>query len=484
LVDGKTDFSTAEFDSYYIRFHNLTPEITGEIRLTFSGPTRIQYYNAGDFLNPITDPEYYSGVTPFDIYPDPEYDDGRYVIWGNRWLMDGRFTSENAFSGNASNSFEVAMSDSTTFSNNIPPFLKISELLSSTSTGPEAIAPYVELITSGDLLAGAKVTFVKGGDPNQVVNVSDNAYLNYGMEVDYAGRDSTGYIGGEVSGIQGLQSGDFYFDTLTDLKNVWGVGIRVRTSSYRDTVHTEYEWRNLLNWPKGAEILVPDQDAVDAANAAVTSLDIPVTVTAMRGTGVTQNTALIIDGEGKPIASPIPQRNFAEISSAIAVSEDVTPGGAILVGEINLPFNETSLTVSELPSFSEEDYTVLKYFADGSYIDLKELGMVDFDTSSKEAKLNAPLVIVDGTPGNEPGVTFPDGNTNKNYGIKVVGNGTNKYLFVYDGDENGNANDPITLSNVQSPPPSSPSGGGCDAGFGIFAVFALAGLGLFKSRCR
>jgi hypothetical protein len=485
LVNGKTDFSTARFDSYYIRLHDLTPDISGDIKLTFSAPTMIQYYNymGNDFFNPIIEPKLYSGANnPFPIYADPEYNDGRYDIGILPGKMGGRFRDENAFKGDGvSNPFEVTMSDSSTFFNYIPSFLKISDLLS-TSANPEAIVPYVELITSGGKLTGAKVTFVKGGDPNQAVDVSDTAYANYDMEeVEYFGKDQSGYIeeGAKING--NFVDGDFYFGAPPELKNVWAVTVRFKTSSYMNIVHTEYEWQNLLNWPRGIVVVVPDANDVNLARTSASLLENPVTVKAMTGSGIIQNTALTIDGENNPISSPIPQQNYANISSAIAVNEPVgNPGEAILVGKISLPFNEISIAANELPSFSAGNYTVLKYFADGSYVDLKQLGVVDFDTSSKEAKLNASLVIVDGTPGAEGNVTYPS-NGNKNYGVKVVGSGNERHLFVYDGNEDGKADDPITLSSAQS---SSGSGGGCDTGFGLFGVFALAGVVLLKRRGR
>jgi hypothetical protein len=121
----------------------------------------------------------------------------------------------------------------------------------------------------------------------------------------------------------------------------------------------------------------------------------------------------------------------------------------------------------------------LKYFADGSYVDIKALGVVDFDMSNQAAKLNASLVIVDGTPGTESGVTHPTGG-NANYGVKVVGDGSNKHLFVYDGDGSGEADDPIALSSTQNS--SGGSGGGGDADAGIFGLLALAGMSLFLKR--
>jgi hypothetical protein len=302
------------------------------------------------------------------------------------------------------------------------------------------------------------------------------------MEISYLGWNGTGYIDGEVhNGSLPLANGRFNFDIPADLKNVWLVDVRVRTPDQNQT-YTEYEWDHFLNWPKAAEIVFPDPAAVAAANnVALAALDTPVTVEAMKGSGVIQNTELISNKNG----TPIPQRNFARISSAIAVNEEVNSrGDAILVGKISLPFNETSLAAGDLPSFSAANYTVLKYFENGSYIDLKDLGLVDFDFSNNAAALNASLVIIDGTPGNETGVAYP-ANGNRNYGVKVVEPaGGGKYLFVYDGKRDGYANDPLALSRPQNLTGGG-SGGGCDAaGYGLFGVLALAGAGLFRRRGR
>ena len=118
----------------------------------------------------------------------------------------------------------------------------------------------------------------------------------------------------------------------------------------------------------------------------------------------------------------------------------------------------------------------MKYFKNGGWVDLKKLGAVDFDVTNKEATLNSTLVIIDRSPGAEPGVAYPNGD-NK-YGVKIAEDGGEKFLFVYDGAKDGKASDPVTLEDQSDDGMSGGPGGGCGAGVmplaGVFALIAFA----------
>jgi hypothetical protein len=105
LVDNKTDFRTAKFDGYYIKFYDLRDGFTeGTLDLKLSAGTQVRYYPNGDpTTNPITGPKTYGGgnSTEFSIYgaKDPDNDD-MYVIGevgrDGKLLVGGRLINENA----------------------------------------------------------------------------------------------------------------------------------------------------------------------------------------------------------------------------------------------------------------------------------------------------------------------------------------------------------------------------------------------------
>ena len=225
--------------------------------------------------------------------------------------------------------------------------------------------------------------------------------------------------------------------------------------------------------PNPGSIELPSAVVVKSAKDAAEILNIPSSdVKEATGAGFLSNAT--ID------ENLLPEDGRVKISSAIAVSEDITPGGALVVGTVTLPYNARSLGGEELEPFSERYYTVLKYFENGGWVDLKELEVVDFDITNKEVKLNAALVIIDGEPGNEPDVTYSFGS--KKYGVKIVEEDGYKFLFVYDGVQNGAARDPILLKEDR--PGSGPGSGGCDAGFGFGGLVLLGGAALIRRGKR
>jgi hypothetical protein len=168
---------------------------------------------------------------------------------------------------------------------------------------------------------------------------------------------------------------------------------------------------------------------------------------------------------------------ISKVSSAIAFEQELTEkkGGALVVGKLTLPYNDKSLSGESLPPLNAGNYKVFKHFKYGGWVNLSDLGIVD--VSGDGAKITATLIIIDGEPGNESGVTKPVGGMDC-CGVKLVDSGGEKYLFIYDGYEDGVALDPIALENYSAGGESGDGGGGCNAGIPLAGLLSLCGLAL------
>jgi hypothetical protein len=126
----------------------------------------------------------------------------------------------------------------------------------------------------------------------------------------------------------------------------------------------------------------------------------------------------------------------------------------------------------------------LKHFEGGGAIDLlAEFGdeIFSYKAGDERVKLNATIIIIDGSlPENEPDVRRYY--ANGKYGVKLAeaADGT-KCLYIWDGEPDGIASDPLALAAKKDggTPPSG--GGGCNAGFGLLGLL-LAGLVMCKPR--
>jgi hypothetical protein len=171
-------------------------------------------------------------------------------------------------------------------------------------------------------------------------------------------------------------------------------------------------------------------------------------------------------------------------SSVISVKQEVEPGGALAFShELGFALKDKSLEDVELPKPADFDdlktkYSVLKYFEEGGAIDLLAAfdEIFSFDDREERVMLNATIIIIDGpAPKNEDGLnTYYDGS----YGIKLVNAGSDgKYLYIWDGIQDGVASDPIALAMKDN----SNGGGGCNAGLGLFGLL-LVGFAALKCR--
>jgi hypothetical protein len=211
-------------------------------------------------------------------------------------------------------------------------------------------------------------------------------------------------------------------------------------------------------------------------------------------TFVAAETANVTDKSAIFISDGIVDSVFT--SSAIKVSQNVPLGGAAVVGAFNLPLRPTSFNGKLLPTANNSadvarSYQLLKYFEHGNAIDLiKEFGIDDILDTTKlpDMKFKPVLVVIDDKiPAENP----ESGKTvrapyNPIYGVHLSEN--KQYLYVYDGDPNGSASDPIALvakseesEESEGSATSNKSNGGCDAGYGLIALL-IAGLAAFGRR--
>jgi hypothetical protein len=181
-----------------------------------------------------------------------------------------------------------------------------------------------------------------------------------------------------------------------------------------------------------------------------------------------------------------------QTSSAIAISQNVAMGGAVVLGTGTLPLVSKSISgLVDLPpvnGFNElsEKYHVIKSFDGGGAIDLlAEYGnrAFDYDVKNQKVILKATIVIIDGPA---PVAVADDGIVrpfeNDIFGVRLSND--NKYLYIYDGNKDGKATDPIALvakTNVDENKRNGGGSGGCNAGYGLFG-FLLTGLVTRKYR--
>ncbi len=182
--------------------------------------------------------------------------------------------------------------------------------------------------------------------------------------------------------------------------------------------------------------------------------------------------------------------------SAFKLEEPVMNGGGVVIGrgmalrikEETFDGAENATTLPKTMVGLVENYAVMKIFSESISVDLLETLSDDvFELTDKDVLLKTILVIVDDVaPGDavkpEEGAPF---------GYKL--NDAKTILYLYDGDANGMAKDPMPLATKDADPqdpsdptdPSNPSGSdsGCDAGFGAFALlFSIAVWAMLKRK--
>jgi hypothetical protein len=218
------------------------------------------------------------------------------------------------------------------------------------------------------------------------------------------------------------------------------------------------------------------------------------------GTNLTETPAVFEAAESVGIKTNS-QVNFAgeEITrertiSAISIEQEIEAGGAVLLGTVTLPLASESLggiVMQDVNDFDDlaEKYSVMKGFDGGGVVDLlRAYGRRAFDYDNGKVVIKPAIIIIDDSaPSIDADIIRPF--ANDVFGVKLSSD--NSYLYIYDGDKNGVAQDPIALvarandepENVSKPDEPANSGRGCSASGYTFALFALICLPcLIKTR--
>jgi hypothetical protein len=239
--------------------------------------------------------------------------------------------------------------------------------------------------------------------------------------------------------------------------------------------------------------MFPDQDAVDEAEEAVEDnlfVIKPESIVAAEPDDIsTTSTKQLVEN------GSVSKRT----SFSLEINKQVEKGGAVLLTNIELPIKshtfdntplpEPKIAANGLPS----NYSVYKTFENAGTINLmREFGteLFEYDEGDKAVRMKAALVVIDGpyknADGEEPGVV-PVVKGNNYYGVKLSGD--KKYLYVYDGDPDESAIDPLWIGADDGADDgvddgAAGSAGGCDAGLGAGAILALAGFVLLGMKKR
>jgi hypothetical protein len=248
----------------------------------------------------------------------------------------------------------------------------------------------------------------------------------------------------------------------------------------------------------GPTVILPsDDDVKQAEDDAVNNLKGELTgVSAADDVNIKTNTQVTFNTSGDLIED--------RTASAISIEQIVPEGGAVVLGTVELPLASKSITnIMDLPPVENFDelktqYSVIKGFDGGGTIDLLALyGERAFGYEKTEdggkVVIKATIVIIDGpAPLRSEDNNIERPFANDNFGAKMSED--NKYLYIYDGNSNGTAKDPIALvlktensdqdnnqnnnNTDNSNAGNRGSSGGCSASSYPLILLALAGISL------
>jgi hypothetical protein len=335
----------------------------------------------------------------------------------------------------------------------------------------------MELTISGNKLTGVRLRFVDPKDTSKALTFQNSGVFNIGDDDIYVLSDDLGGFEGKSLGfdvdqnapsdpLEWVRSGlDIDLDKVITIL----IGFNIERG-------VSYGWHFDVNdnlMPKGVKIDLPDGNAVSAAETAAQTYlyDNNVVVEAANE----ESLSLFTITSENTINEKF-QANEALVSSAIAVSQNVDKGGAVVLGKVELPLNTKSLNGTDIAKAEtlndlKGKYSVMKYFPNGDGVDLlthygddlfnfENDGMVEFKKM---------IIVVDNEV--KSGADFTSGKC----GVKLEGN----YLYVFDGEANKIAEDPIALQVKSS---GGGSSGGCSAGFGLLGLLLAAGLAARKYK--
>ena len=371
----------------------------------------------------------------------------------------------------------------------------------STAKQVEQCVPYVECVLNDakTAITVVKWRFVNPTAPEVALTAGPNVPVNWLYHIRLRRHSDEGFVQ-ITDGDRVFADGEKMEGTVT-LSEPFPVDdfdrVQVRffdTHTYRGTyAFVRYEWAFLNKGPKvvvsdedpNPTLLLPDTEDVEKASVALsTDLGRFVRTEPVKPANVSTSAREIVDGGGAVDAS--------SVASAIGVSQDIEAGGAVVVAT-GLPFPSaaTSPNGTALPELtSEEDmykkWSVNKYFEDGTVFDIlkRYRDKSIFRYYDGTAILDATVVIVDDSAAD---ISDPDcaklGSGGK-YGVMLKTHGTTNYLYIFDGEKNGHAVDPIALEAARSEGGSSSSGVGCGVGVGGPVLLSLLGVAVIFRKVR
>jgi hypothetical protein len=529
MVDGKPDYTKNPFNNNaFPYFGNVNIEL-GVARIEGDNITFVDNLpNGTATLNPNKDItvryEDSSGNAEFVPYPAGEIEfylnyegDGDYVLCdenGRRARFWGGLNSgnETAFSGTA---YQFNFGGLYQANGNFGTVRTVEDQMLS------KCVPYIETIIKGGKIVGIKYRFV---DPETLETVSNSdigasfrIYLNDGNESYIGiGNDDGYYYDGKEYRIDVPSAVGSIDPAIVDCIRIWFSYKSDNPNGYYpgepipqgNIYSTEYSWRFYGTFagssdspddpkpdePEPEYIIFPSSEDVEQAEKdSEGNLDVqPTRFDAAKSADVKINGQIEFDGE---------EITRERTLSAISIKQDILDadgekllGGAVVLGTAELPLTSKSLDGIAMQNVDSLDelagkYSVIKGFDGGGSVDLLKLygrrafGFDDSDDTNKKVIITATIIVIDDEA--PPKTVSDDINrpfANENFGVKLSED--NKYLYVYDGNENGTASDPIALvaktddnNNQNNDDPNSGntnnSGGGCSTSSYAFALIVL-----------
>jgi hypothetical protein len=337
--------------------------------------------------------------------------------------------------------------------------------------------PYIELKKEGDLVTGFTFRFVDPANPGVALTKNDSNKI-WGLgryEISYTdrnGRDeyTTSY---QFDNGQSTEK-QFTFKPIQQDK-IHFIQVRFK---YGDAPYVIYEWNIFVNpTPADLSAATISQPNEDDAKGIVSELfDIDkdnVSLVDLNNVQMNDKGAL---GDA-----------FNDTISSVSFSQATEPGGAAVLGKVSFQTSPLKLDGGQAPDLSEvtdmnglkQNYSIYKIFDNGAKIDLLDLYSEQFSYDAEYGEVGfAPYVVTV----NDAAPSTADRTVDGVYGVKLIELGDGDYMLaVYDGKPDGTAVDPITFS--AKPAAGGSSGGGCDAGAGMFGAFiALGCLAVARKR--
>jgi hypothetical protein len=471
IIDGQVYYESTgpaadlnlgfHFTSVRLNPQGITSPISAQVTLRLKNPVTVYY--GGEFWNT----EEISGTQTFgfgSIHADGLYDlanaDGAEVS-----LHEG---AETAFSGQPFSvqgdvEFEGVFPEIKTF-----------------AWQRENCFPTVELVESGNQVVKVKWRLEDKAHPGVALTKDAGDTYPQALEPEIRlGSESneTSILFDFVRFGEGdLMQGEITLPAPKPLEEINSVRIRVDYAYSGERSFNGYYWRFFLN-PGDETNPVDGTPLTEEELAKAKELIELVEIAQAEESKFEFNQSVNFDASG--------QFSLNYASSAVSIKQEAAEGGAVaLAKNILLPVNGKSLGGQVLPQPKDlgelrAAYRVLKSFESGGAVDLLEWYGEDgiFDVAESTLILKAAVIVVnDAAPAETPGdgIKRPPFGGGK-YGTKLVEDEDSGdfYLYIYDGYRDEYASDPIALVKKAD----DSGGGGCDAGFGAFAL-ALAGLGL------